>query len=119
MDNRDETTGENRVVLGLEMISEFRTANANLNAEFGGASGGTVNLVTRSGVNLWHGDATLFAQNETLNARNPEVETGKNRFRRYQPGVSLLGPVKSDHAYFAAAIEQLLESGQEWSSPGR
>jgi hypothetical protein len=70
-DNRDETTGENRVAVGLEMIAEFRTTSANLNAEFGGAAGGVVNLVTRTGVNQWHGDATFFTQNEALNARNP------------------------------------------------
>lgn len=115
MDNRDETSGENRVAVGLEMIAEFRTTSANLSAEFGGAAGGVVNLVTRSGVNLWHGDATFFVQNERLNARNPEVEAGKNSFRRYQPGVSLLGPVKRDRTYFAAALEQTWESGQEWS----
>jgi outer membrane receptor for ferrienterochelin and colicin len=53
------------------MIAEFRTTSANLNAEFGGAAGGVVNLVTRTGVNQWHGDATFFTQNEALNARNP------------------------------------------------
>lgn len=119
-DNRDETTGENRVAVGLEMIAEFRTANANFSAEFGGAAGGVVNLVTRSGVNIWHGDVTFFTQNEKTNARNPEVETGKNRFRRYQPGTSALGPLRRDKTYISAAVEQSWESGEDWSdSPER
>lgn len=114
-DNRDESTGENRVAIGLEMIAEFRTANANFSAEFGGAAGGVVNLVTRSGVNIWHGDVTFFTQHERLNARNPEVEEGKNRFRRYQPGTSALGPLRRDRTYISTAVEQSWESGEDWS----
>ncbi len=114
-DNRDESTGENRVAVGLEMIAEFRTSNANFSAEFGGAAGGIVNLVTRSGVNIWHGDVTFFTQNEKTDARNAEVEEGKNRFRRYQPGTSALGPLRRDRTYIAAAVEQTWESGEDWS----
>ena len=79
-----------------------------------------MNVVTRSGNNTWHGDATWFFQNEDLNARDPEVTAGpKSRFRRYQPGVSLLGPMKRDRTFFATALEQQWESSQEWSdTPG-
>lgn len=120
VDNRDETTGGNRVSIGLEMVQEFRVAGAVVAAESGGAAGGSVNVVTRSGNNTWHGDATWFFQNEDLNARDPEVTAGpKSRFRRYQPGVSLLGPMKRDRTFFATALEQQWESSQEWSdTPG-
>src|SRR5574340_393085 len=58
VDNRDEFTGGNRVAVGLEMIQEFRVSGVSVGAELGGAAGGLVNVVTRSGVNLWHGDWT-------------------------------------------------------------
>ncbi len=116
VDNRDETTGGNRVAIGLEMVQEFRVAGANLSAEFSGAAGGAVNVVTRSGNNLWHGDATWFFQNEALNARDPEVISGPSpRFRNYQPGVSVLGPLRRDRTFFATALEQRWESEEEWS----
>ena len=120
VDNRDETTGGNRVAIGIEMVQEFDVAAAAVGAEHSGAAGGAVNVVTRSGNNMWHGDATWFFQNEVLNARNPEVTAGgKPRFRRYQPGVSLLGPVKRDRTFFATAFEQEEETGEEWSdTPG-
>ncbi|MEZ5401892.1 MAG: TonB-dependent receptor [Bryobacteraceae bacterium] len=115
-DNRDETTGGNRVAIGLEMVQEFRVAGASVGAEFGGAAGGLLNMVTRSGVNLWHGDFTFFAQNDALNARKPGVAATANpRFRRYQPGVSLLGPIHRDRTFFAMAIEHERESAGEWS----
>ena len=119
VDNRDETTGANRVAIGLEMVQEFRVAGTSVSAEFGGAAGGMVNLVTRSGVNLWHGDITMFQQHEALNARNAEVTGGrKQQYRRYQPGVSLLGPLRRDRTFFASAVESAWEAGEEWSETG-
>jgi hypothetical protein len=74
-------------------IPRCRAPAVGASLNMGGASGGLLNMVTRSGVNIWHGDITFFAQNEALNARRPEVESsGTPRFRRYQPGVSANGP---------------------------
>src|SRR5262245_9944553 len=115
-DNRDETTGGNRVAIGLEMVQEFRVSGTAVGAELGGAAGGLVNMVTRSGTNLWHGDGTFFTQNEYLNARNPEaISTDRPRFRRYQPGVSLNGPIRKDRTFFSTAFEQEWEDSEEWS----
>ena len=115
VDNRDETTGGNRVALGIEMVQEFRVSGSTMGAEFGGAAGGIVNVVTRSGENLWHGDFTFFTQNEIANARNPEVTDGrKNRFRRYQPGVSAYGPLRRDRTFIAALFERTIESTEEF-----
>lgn len=116
LDNRDETTGGVRVQIGLEMVQDFRVSGATLPAEFGGAAGGAVNVVTRSGTNLWHGDATFFTQNEAANARDPEASTpARPRFRRYQPGTSINGPIRKDRTFFSTAIEQEWESSEEWS----
>ena len=116
VDNRDETTGANRVAIGLEMVEEFRVAGTAVGAELGGASGGIVNVVTRSGTNIWHGDWTFFGQNEAANARNPEAPApNKPRFRRYQPGSSINGPIRRDQTFFSTAFEQEWESSEEWS----
>jgi hypothetical protein len=120
VDNRDETTGGNRVAVGLEMVHEFRVSGTSFAAESGGASGGAVNLVTMSGTNTWHGDGTYFTQNEFSNARNPEADSSVNpRFRRYQPGTSLNGPIQRDRTFISLALEQEWESGQEWSDTPR
>lgn len=120
MDNRDETTGGNRVAVGLEMVQEFRVSATSVGAELGGAAGGVLNMVTRSGVNLWHGDVTFFGQNEALNARRGEVDAGpRPRFRRQQPGASALGPLQRDKTFIAAAVEYEREFADEFSNvPG-
>ena len=116
VDNRDETTGGNRVAVGLEMVQEFRVAGTSVDAEFGGAAGGLVNMVTHTGQNEWHGDFTLFHQNQYLNARSAESEApGRPYVRHWQPGTSTGGPIRRDKTFFFTAIEQTWESGQEWS----
>jgi hypothetical protein len=116
VDNRDETTGGSRVAIGLEEVQEFRVSSSSMGAEFGGAAGGIVNVVTHSGTNLWHGDATFFGQNERLNARDAEARSSTTpEERRYQPGASLNGPIRRDRTFFSTALEQEWEAGQEWS----
>ena len=116
VDNRDETTGSNRVAIGLEMVQEVRVAGTSMSPEFGGAAGGIVNVVTHSGTNIWHGDLTSFAQNERFNARNAESQSSrKPRARRYQPGTSLNGPYRRDRGFFSTAVEQAWEDTEEWS----
>ena len=116
VDNRDETTGGNRVAIGLEMVAEFRVSGTSVSAEHGNAAGGSVNMITRPGTNLFHGDATFFAQQEQFNARNPEVKLDlRPEFRRRQPGVSLNGPLRKDRTFFSTALEQQWEVGEEWS----
>lgn len=116
VDNRDETTGGNRVAIGLEMVAEFRVSGTSTGVEYGNAAGGSVNVITRSGTNLWHGDMTYFAQHEFINARNPEAQVNQRpRARRTQPGVSINGPARRDRTFFSTAIEQQWESSEEWS----
>ncbi len=116
VDNRDETTGGNRVAIGLEMVQEFRVAAAMTGAELGGAAGGLINVVTRTGVNQMHGDVTFFGQVGGLNASRSETSGGvRPDFHRYQPGASWYGPLRRDQTFLAAAFEAERESGEEWS----
>src|SRR6202035_2084309 len=71
LDNNDEFTGSSRTELSPEIVQEFQVVNNGLSAESGGASGGSINVVTRSGTNIIHGDAFLLVQDSALNAREP------------------------------------------------
>lgn len=115
-DNRDETTGAIRVSVPLEMVQELRVAGTTVSADLGGAAGGVVNIVTRSGTNTLHGHGEMIYQNEATNARNPEFETSSTpHLRRYQPGGSASGPIFRDRTFFAVAAEYYREDCDEWS----
>ena len=113
LDNNDEYTGSSRTELSPEIVQEFQVVNNGLSAESGGASGGSINVITRSGTNTVHGDAFLFAQDGALNARDPfETEAGKPSFRRFRAGFALGGPVVKDKTFYYAALEQEHNRGQ-------
>jgi len=117
LDNTDETTGAARVALSPEIVREFQIVNSGSSAEVGGAAGGAINVVTRTGSNDFHGGGLFFLQNEGLNARSPRL-TGADatpRFRRYQFGGSLGGPIKRDRLFFYAAFEGEHFSGEDES----
>ena len=71
LDNNDEFSGASRTELSLETVREFQVVNQGLSAEVGGAAGGSINVITKSGANIHHGDVFLFAENGALDARPP------------------------------------------------
>src|ERR1700676_3803996 len=113
LDNNDEYTGSSRTELSPEIVQEFQVVNNGLSAESGGASGGSINVITRSGTNTVHGDAFIFAQDSALNARDPfETDQGKPSFRRFRAGFALGGPIVRDKTFYYAALEQEHNRGQ-------
>lgn len=113
LDNNDEYTGSSRIELSPEVVQEFQVVNHGLSAESGGASGGSINVITRSGTNAIHGDAFIFAQDSTFNARDPfETELDKPSFRRFRTGFALGGPAVKNQTFYYAAVEQEHNRGQ-------
>jgi hypothetical protein len=117
LDNNDEYVGAGRAELSLEIVQEFQVVNSGLSAESGGASGGSINVITRTGANTIHGDAFVFAENGSLNARNPfEIGNTSPALHRYRTGVALGGPIVKDRTFYYAAFEQEHKRGLEDSS---
>ena len=113
LDNNDEFTGSSRSELSPEIVQEFQVVNNGLSAESGGASGGSINVITRSGSNTVHGDAFIFAQDSTFNATEPfETESQKPSFRRFREGFALGGPLVKNKTFYYAAVEQEHIRGQ-------
>ena len=86
----------------VDAIQEFKIESNSPPAEFGRFNGGVINLTTRSGGNVLHGDGFEFLRNEALNARNFFQSTNpvKPEYRRNQFGGTLGGPVAKDNTFF-------------------
>jgi hypothetical protein len=107
VDNNDEYAGSSRTELSLETVQEFQVVNAGLSAETGGASGGAINVLTRTGGNQLHGDAFLFLQDGSLDAPSPfETERAQPDVHRSRAGAALGGPLVKDRTFYYAAFEQ-------------
>ncbi len=113
LDNNDEFSGSSRIQLSPEIVQEFQVVNNGLSAESGGASGGSINVITRSGGNSVHGDAFIFAQDSSLDGRDPfETDPAKPYYRRFRAGFALGGPIVKDKTFYYVAAEQEHSRGQ-------
>lgn len=97
----DENAGRTRTYnIAQDAVQEFQVVSSNFLAEYGHASGGVVNTVTRSGTNSIHGTAYEFFRNRTLNATDPTTNGVNPPEWRHQAGLSLGGPVMKDKVFY-------------------
>jgi carboxypeptidase family protein len=88
-----------------EVIDQFQIVTSGGIAEFGRASGGVVNILTRSGTNEFRGSLYGFARNQRFDARNPLAPT-KDLLTQAQYGGTISGPVRRDRTFFFTNFEQ-------------
>ena len=86
------------IIPNLDSIAEFRILTNNFDAEYGNYSGGLINAVTKSGTNLFHGDAFEFVRNTDLDARN-FYSPDRGTFIQNQFGGTAGGPLIRDKLF--------------------
>ena len=96
-------------LLSMESIEEVHVVKGVLPAEYGGALGGQVDIVTRSGTNKFHGSLFENFQNQDLNARDAFLAT-KIPFTYNQFGGSAGGPIKKNKIFIFGAYEGYRET---------
>src|SRR6185369_2642541 len=104
--NLDNVNGAFAIRVPVDAIGEFRILTLNAPAEYGGTSGATTSVVTKSGTNGMHGDVYEFLRNNNLDARNffaPTVEP----LHRNQFGGTIGGPIRRNKDFFFAYYEGL------------
>jgi hypothetical protein len=100
----------------LENVQEFRVESNNYPAEFGTGTGGQVNVVTKSGSNLFRGSVFEYYRNDALDAPNYFDSTRnadgsvintlpKSKLNQHQFGGSLGGPLMRNRAFFFGSYE--------------
>lgn len=103
----------NVAVPALETISEVKVLTSTYDASVGGAGGGSIQLVTRSGTKAIHATVYEYFQNEALNANDPNLKAvGKRRpvLRRNVYGAMLGGPLRKSRAFYFVSYQGRRES---------
>ena len=93
-----------------EAVQEFRVLTNGYSAEYGRYSAGVVDIVTKSGTNVFHGAAFDFIRNEKLNSPRwaPPGTVGTNDpLDRKQFGGAFGGPLVQDKTFFFASYSGL------------
>ncbi len=103
------SSGGVQATISQEAVQEFQVVRNSYSAEFGGASGGVVSLISKSGTNSFHGSAFGLFRDKTFDARNAFDfnPNGQSPFNRQQYGGSIGGPLAQDKTFFFSSVERL------------
>jgi hypothetical protein len=105
-DNTDNSVNAARSTLGQEAVQEFQVVTNSYAAEYGRASGGVVNVVSKSGSNNYHGNLFGFLRHRSFQANNRFAPIDDAPYTRTQYGATLGGPIIHDRTFFFGAFEQ-------------
>ncbi|HET7698844.1 MAG TPA: TonB-dependent receptor, partial [Vicinamibacterales bacterium] len=118
-----ETTNIQSGTSGKAVIADFvediQVKSSGYTAEFGGATGGVINMVTKSGTNNFRGSALFNVQGDALDAsRRPILRLNPSNSSlaeyitypeddsvRLEPGFALGGPIAQNRAWFFGAYQ--------------
>lgn len=112
-DATDNSVNGVRSTVSQEAVQEFQIITNNYAAEYGRASGGVVNIITRSGSNQFHGDVYGYLRNRNFQAVNPFSTVKDPAYTRVQAGAAFGGALKKDKTfyYFSYEITRRHETG--------
>jgi outer membrane receptor protein involved in Fe transport len=106
--------GQNQIsVMSLDSVAEVQIVKGVLPAEYGGVVGGQINVISRSGTNVFHGSTFYSGQNEKWNARNFFSTATQPVGTFHQYGGTLGGPILRNRAFFFATYEGYQEEIQQ------
>lgn len=88
----------------VDAIAEFRILTHTAPPEYGGTSGSTTSVVTRSGTNATHGSLYEFLRNDIFDARN-FFSTNVEPLKQNQFGGTIGGPIKRDRTFYFGYYE--------------
>ena len=122
------TSGKNVIA---DFVEEVQVKSSGYTAEFGGATGGVINVVTKSGTNDWHGNLLFNYEGSNIaGERRPTLRQGltnsdtaeyvnypKDDVTRYEPGGAIGGPIVKNRAWFFGAYQPALTTNKRDVSP--
>jgi hypothetical protein len=118
-DATDNSTNGVRSTVSQEAVQEFQIITNSYASEYGRASGGVVNIITRSGSNDFHGDVYGYLRNRNFQAVNPFSTTPNPAYTRVQGGAAFGGPIKKDKTYYYFSYEVTRRHETGFSSIGQ
>jgi Carboxypeptidase regulatory-like domain len=125
----DNSTNGIRATVSQEAVQEFQVILGDYSAEYGRATGGVVNIVTKGGGNDLHGDVFGYLRNKAFQARNAfsgqvdpttgTLEPIKQAYTRVQTGATLGGAIKKDKTFYFFSYEYTQREETGFSSIGQ
>ncbi len=92
----------------IDVIQEVQVQLAPFDVKLGNFTGGSVNAVTKSGTNTFHGSVYGYGRNQALVGKSVDGQKSKigSDFYDYQYGATIGGPIVKNKLFFIANFEQ-------------
>ena len=91
-----------------DALQEFKIETSAIPAQYGFHAAGTINVVTKSGTNEFHGSMFEFVRNRVFNARNA-FASDRDPMKRNQFGGVIGGPIMKDKLFFFGGMQTTLQ----------
>ena len=114
--HNDPLSNQNLPLPFPDTVEEFKVETSSLPAQYGTHPSGTVNVVTKSGTNSFHGDAFEYLRNYIFDSRNTAfaaaspviagseqqalLNSPRDNLKRNQFGGTVGGPIQKDKLFF-------------------
>ncbi len=111
-DFTDNSINAARSTVSQEAVQEYQVTTNSYLPEFGRATGGVVNVVTKGGTSKYSGNVFGFGRHKSIQSSNafaPIIDGDPNKkppYTRAQYGFTFGGPVIKDRAFFFYSFEQ-------------
>ncbi len=109
--------------LNYEFIQEVEVKTGGYQAEFGGSTGGIVNVITKSGGNEFHGEGFVYYSNNSVQASNKHPEDSElfsfiSGYNRLDYGFDLGGYALKDKIWFFGAYDRVQNTTKQTLTSG-
>jgi hypothetical protein len=132
------TSGKNLIA---DFVEEVQVKSSGYTAEYGGATGGVINVVTKSGTNNLSGNALFNFEGSALNGgsvlnatfvpTNPKtlrqtltnsdvseyITYPEDNSKRIEPGIAIGGPIRKDKLWFFGAYQPAFSTFERIVNP--
>jgi hypothetical protein len=113
-DNMDNgSNGTLNTYPNVDAIAEVKVLTSNYGAQFGRNGSATVETITKSGTQNFHGDLFEFVRNEDFNARNFFADTTPI-YRKNDYGFTIGGPLFIPHVYNTSRQKTFFFFSEDW-----
>lgn len=112
LSNQNELSGGAAAQFNQDTIAEFQVITTGYKAEFGHASGGVVNVITKSGTNDTHGLASAYHRNNSFDSSDIPGQPNVPYLLRWDYDVAGGGAWVRDKAFWFGSAEGIHENRQ-------
>ncbi len=103
----------------IDALQEMQLVTSTFDVRQGGFTGGSVNLITRSGTNQFHGTVFGYYSNDSMVGGGPDYFPEFGTYKDQEYGASIGGPISKDKSFFFVNFgHNDLEQPTGWSLDG-